>query len=62
VAGKEGQYTLLPELLPEKRRLAANTLVSSLSFAAMIADPAIASLLVRYVSSALVLGLDGSQL
>jgi MFS family permease len=56
--GNAGKYTLLAELLPEEQRLAANTLVSSLDFAATIAGPAIAGVLVTYVSSALVLGLD----
>ena len=40
--GSAGQYTLLAELLPDEQRLAANTLVSSLNFAATIAGPAIA--------------------
>jgi MFS family permease len=44
--GSAGKYTLLAELLPEEQRLAANTLVSSLNFAAMIAGPAIAGVLV----------------
>src|SRR4029450_716539 len=56
--GSAGKYTLLAELLPDEQRLAANTLVSSLSFAATIAGPAIAGVLVTYVGSALVLGLD----
>jgi MFS family permease len=56
--GSAGKHTLLAELMPEEQRLAANTLVSSLNFAATIAGPAIAGLLVTYVSSALVLGLD----
>jgi MFS family permease len=56
--GSAGRYTLLAELLPDEQRLAANTLVSSLNFAATIAGPAIAGVLVTYVSSALVLGLD----
>jgi MFS family permease len=56
--GSAGKYTLLAELLPDEQRLAANTLVSSLNFAATIAGPAIAGVLVAYVSSALVLGLD----
>jgi MFS family permease len=56
--GSAGKYTLLAELLPEDQRLAANTLVSSLSFAGTIAGPAIAGVLVIHLSSALVLGLD----
>jgi MFS family permease len=56
--GSAARYTLLAELLPDAQRLAANTLVSSVSFAATIAGPAIAGVLVTYVSSALVLGLD----
>lgn len=56
--GSAGKYTLLAELLPEDRRLAGNTLVSSLNFAATIAGPAVAGVLVTYVVSALVLGLD----
>ncbi|MFG2788387.1 MFS transporter [Streptomyces sp. NPDC048419] len=56
--GGAGKYTLLAELLPEEQRLAANTFVSSLGFAATIAGPAVAGVLVTYASSALVLGLD----
>jgi len=56
--GNAGKYTLLAELLPEDQRLAANTLVGSLEFAAMIAGPAIAGVLVTVASPALVLGLD----
>ncbi|MFJ5260124.1 MFS transporter [Streptomyces sp. NPDC088387] len=56
--GSAGKYTLLAELLPERQRLAANTLVGSLNFGATIAGPAIAGVLVTYMSSALVLGLD----
>ncbi|HEX3326568.1 MAG TPA: MFS transporter [Actinomycetota bacterium] len=56
--GSAGRYTLLAELLPDEQRLTANTLVSSLDFGAMIAGPAIAGVLVTYVSSAFVLGLD----
>ncbi len=56
--GFAGRYTLLAELLPAEQRLAANTLDNSLGFAATIAGPAIAGVLVTYASSALVLGLD----
>jgi MFS family permease len=56
--GTAGKYTLMAELLPDEQRLAANTLVSSLNFAATIAGPAVAGVLVTFASSALVLGLD----
>jgi MFS family permease len=56
--GSAGRYTLLAELLPDEQRLTGNTFVSSLDFAAMIAGPAIAGVLVTYVSAAFVLGLD----
>ncbi|MGH3727335.1 MAG: MFS transporter [Micromonosporaceae bacterium] len=56
--GNAGKYTLLAELLPDEQRLAANTVVSSLNFAATIAGPAIAGVLVTYGSAAAVLGLD----
>jgi MFS family permease len=56
--GNAGKFTLLAELLPDEQRLAANTLVSSLNFGATIAGPAIAGVLVTFVGSALVLGLD----
>ncbi len=56
--GSAGRYTLVAELLPDEQRLAANTVVSSLNFAATIAGPAMAGVLVTYVSSAFVLGLD----
>jgi MFS family permease len=56
--GSAGKYTLLAELLPQEQRLAANTLVDSLDVAALSAGPALAGVLVTYVSSAFVLGLD----
>ena len=56
--GSAGTYTLLAELLPAGRRLAANTLLSTVNFAATIAGPAIAGVTVTYVSAAAVLGLD----
>lgn len=56
--GSAGKYTLLAETLPEDQRLAANTLVGSLDFAAMIAGPAVAGVLVTVISPAYVLGLD----
>ncbi|WP_460626688.1 MFS transporter [Intrasporangium mesophilum] len=56
--GSAGQYTLLAEILPEAQRLPGNTLVSSLNFAATIAGPAVAGVLVTFVSPALVIGLD----
>ncbi len=56
--GSAGQYTMLAELLPNEQRLPANTLVSSLNFAATIAGPAIAGVLVTYVNAAPVIGLD----
>ncbi|TDO33278.1 putative MFS family arabinose efflux permease [Kribbella sp. VKM Ac-2527] len=56
--GNAGKYTILAELLPDEQRLAANTLVSTLNFAATIVGPAIAGVLVTYMSSAYVLGLD----
>jgi predicted MFS family arabinose efflux permease len=56
--GNAGRYTVLAELLPHEQRLSANTLVGSLEFAAIIAGPAIAGVLVTYVSAAFVLGID----
>jgi predicted MFS family arabinose efflux permease len=56
--GSAGTYTLLAELLPDEHRLPANTLVSSLIFAATIAGPALAGVLVSVFSAAYVLGLD----
>ena len=56
--GRAGTYTLVAELLSEEQRLAGNTLVGSLNFGATIAGPAIAGLLVTYISPAFVLGLD----
>ncbi len=56
--GSAGQYTLVAEILPEEQRLPGNTLVSSLNFAATIAGPAVAGVLVVFVSPALVIGLD----
>jgi MFS family permease len=56
--GNAGKYTLIAELLPAEQRLAANTLVSTFDFAGTIIGPAIAGVLVTYVSAALVLGFD----
>jgi len=56
--GSAGKYTLLAELLPDEHRLAANSLVSALEFGAMIAGPAVAGVLVTFVSAAAVLGVD----
>jgi predicted MFS family arabinose efflux permease len=56
--GNAGAYTMLAELLPDEHRLAANTLLNSLIFAATIAGPALAGLLVTVLSSAYVVGLD----
>ena len=58
--GSAGKYTLLAELLSEDRRLAANTLVGTIDFAAMIAGPALAGVLVTYTDPAYVLGLDAA--
>lgn len=56
--GSAGTYTVLAELVPQDHRLAANTLVSTLTFAATIVGPAIAGVLVTYVSAVFVLGVD----
>jgi MFS family permease len=56
--GSAATYSMLAEALPEEHRLPANTLVSTLTFAATIAGPAIAGVLVSVTSSAYVLGLD----
>src|SRR5262245_53875629 len=51
--GSAGTYTLLAELVPPQQRLPANTLVGTLTFAATIAGPAIAGVLVTQLSAAL---------
>lgn len=56
--GSAATYSVLAALMPEEHRLAANTLVSTLTFAATIAGPAVAGLLVTVISSAYVIGLD----
>lgn len=57
--GTAGTYTLVAELLPlGEQRLRANTLVGTLTFAATVAGPPIAGVLVSHVSAALVIGLD----
>jgi len=56
--GSAGKYTLLAELLPDEHRLPANSLISFLEFGAMIAGPAIAGVLVTFVTAAAVLGVD----
>lgn len=56
--GHAGKYTLVADLVPDEHRLPANSLLSSLTWAATIAGPALAGLLVTYVSTVLVIGLD----
>jgi predicted MFS family arabinose efflux permease len=56
--GNAGTYGVLAELVPDEHRLAANTLVSTLTFAATIAGPVLAGLLVTAVSAAYVIALD----
>jgi MFS family permease len=56
--GNAGTYAVLAHLVPDEHRLAANTLVSTLTFAATIAGPVLAGLLVTVVSAAYVIGLD----
>lgn len=58
--GAAGRYTLLAELLPAEQRLAANTAVGTLEYAAIIAGPAIAGLLVTVVDAAVVVGMDAA--
>jgi len=56
--GNAGTYAVLADLVPDEHRLAANTLVSTITFAATIAGPLLAGLLVSVVSAAYVIGLD----
>ena len=58
--GSAGRYTLLAELVPAERRLAANTAVGTLEYAAIIAGPAVAGLLVTVVDAAVVIGIDAA--
>jgi len=58
--GAAGKYTLLAELLPDERRLAANTVVSALEYGATLAGPAAAGLLVTTVDAAVVIGVDAA--
>lgn len=58
--GSAGRYTLLAELLPVERRLAANTAVATLEYAAIIAGPAVAGVLVTVLDAAVVLGIDAA--
>lgn len=58
--GSAGRYTLLAELLPAERRLAGNTAVGTLEYAALTAGPAIAGLLVTVVDAAAVVGIDAA--
>ncbi|MBO0889410.1 MAG: MFS transporter [Acidothermales bacterium] len=58
--GAAGRYTLVAELLPDEHRLAANTAVGTLEYAAIIAGPAVAGLLVTVVDAAFVIGIDAT--
>ncbi|QNP76179.1 MFS transporter [Streptomyces roseirectus] len=56
--GGAGRYSLISQLLPPERRLAANALVSSSTSASIIAGPALAGLLVTFVAPAWLIGVD----
>jgi predicted MFS family arabinose efflux permease len=58
--GAAGRYTLLAELLPPERRMAANTVVGTLEYAAIVAGPAVAGVLVAAVDAAVVVGIDAA--
>ncbi|WP_327073043.1 MFS transporter [Kitasatospora purpeofusca] len=56
--GASARYALVAEVLPAERRLAANALLSTSGWVAMIAGPALAGALTAVVAPAWVLGLD----
>ncbi|KOV31696.1 hypothetical protein ADK60_14725 [Streptomyces sp. XY431] len=56
--GASARYALVAEVLPAGRRLAANALLSTSGWVAMIAGPALAGTLTAVVAPAWVLGLD----
>ncbi|MCX4684972.1 MFS transporter [Kitasatospora purpeofusca] len=56
--GASARYALVAEVLPAERRLAANALLSTSGWVAMIAGPALAGTLTAVVAPAWVLGLD----
>ncbi|MFM9443691.1 MFS transporter [Streptomyces acidiscabies] len=56
--GGAGKYSLVPQLLPPERRLAANALLSSSISASIILGPALAGLLVTWVGPAWLIGVD----
>ncbi|MFE6749694.1 MFS transporter [Kitasatospora purpeofusca] len=56
--GASAKYALVAEVLPADRRLAANALLSTSGWVAMIAGPALAGTLTAVVAPAWVLGLD----
>lgn len=58
--GAAGRYTLIAELLPAENRLAGNTAVGTLEYAAIIAGPALAGVLVTVVDAAVVIGIDAA--
>jgi predicted MFS family arabinose efflux permease len=58
--GKAGKHALFAPLLPADQRLAANSLLSTSLWAATIAGPALAGLLVSVMSPAWIIGLDAA--
>ncbi len=56
--GSAGKYSLLAQMLPPDRRLAANALVSASAAGAVIVGPALAGLLATAVNPAWIIGLD----
>ncbi|MFF8604547.1 MFS transporter [Streptomyces sp. NPDC015346] len=58
--GKAGKHALFAPLLPDDQRLAANSVLSTSLWSAMIAGPALAGLLVGVVSPVWIIGLDAA--
>lgn len=56
--GNAGTYTMIAELLPDRDRVAGNALLSTMTWVAVIAGPAIAGVLVPLTSPAWVIGID----
>ncbi|QES58461.1 MFS transporter [Streptomyces venezuelae] len=56
--GNAGRYSLLAQILPPDRRLAANALVSSSVSASIVVGPALAGFLAAVIAPAWLIGLD----
>ncbi|MCW6005862.1 MFS transporter [Micromonospora sp. CPCC 205371] len=59
--GSAGTYTLIAELLPDRDRIAGNSLVSTFNQAAIVVGPALAGVVTTFAGPGWVIGIDAAS-